>query len=34
MLEPKVFAKITLNSVNKNLVVLPGDQVALKFTSA
>lgn len=34
MLEPKIFAKITLKSVNKNLVVLPGDQVALKFTSA
>lgn len=33
MLDPRVYAKITFNKIHTNLVVLPGDQVSLKFTS-
>lgn len=33
MLDPKIYAKITFNKIHTNLVVLPGDQVSLKFTS-
>jgi len=33
MLDPRIYAKITFNRINTNLVVLPGDQVSLKFTS-
>ena len=33
MLDPRIYAKITFNKIHKNLVVLPGDQVSLKFTS-
>jgi hypothetical protein len=33
MLDPRIYAKITFNKIHTNLVVLPGDQVSLKFTS-
>ena len=33
MLDPKIYAKISFKKLATNLVVLPGDQISLKFTS-
>ena len=33
MLEPRVFAKVQFNTLNKKLVILPGDQISIRFSS-
>jgi len=33
MLEPRIFAKVSFNMISKKMVILPGDQISLRFAS-